>query len=207
VLQVGTVPEFIERLRQEPTEIDALLQDMLIGVTNFFRDPQAFSALEKEVIARLFDGKGPDDTVRVWVPGCSTGEEAYSNRHPAARAHVQGERGATAADLRQRHRRGGAACRPYRPVSRGDRQGQSRRSGLSAISCARMAPTHRLGPARDLPFLGAQSAARRAVLQARPDLLPQPADLPHAGAAERLIPLFHYALNESGYCSSAARRT
>jgi len=78
VLQVGTVPEFIERLRQEPTEIDALLQDMLIGVTNFFRDPQAFSALEKEVIARLFDGKGPDDTVRVWVPGCSTGEEAYS---------------------------------------------------------------------------------------------------------------------------------
>ena len=55
-----------------------LLQDLLIGVTNFFRDPQAFEALEREVIPKLFEGKGPDDTVRVWVPGCSTGEEAYS---------------------------------------------------------------------------------------------------------------------------------
>ena len=78
VLQIDEVPDFIERLRTQPRELDALLQDLLIGVTNFFRDPQAFEALEREVIPKLFEGKGPDDKVRVWVPGCSTGEEAYS---------------------------------------------------------------------------------------------------------------------------------
>src|SRR5262249_2121954 len=78
VLQVDSVPEFIDRLRSEPREVDVLLQDLLIGVTSFFRDPAAFEALEEKVIPSLFDGKGPDDTVRVWVPGCSTGEEAYS---------------------------------------------------------------------------------------------------------------------------------
>jgi len=55
-----------------------LFQDLLIGVTNFFRDPDAFAALEREVIPKLFQDKGPEDTVRVWVPGCATGEEAYS---------------------------------------------------------------------------------------------------------------------------------
>src|SRR5260370_34574508 len=78
VLQIDEVPDFIERLRKEPQELDALLQDLLIGVTNFFRDPAAFEALEREVIPRLFEGKGPDDSIRIWVPGCSTGEEAYS---------------------------------------------------------------------------------------------------------------------------------
>ncbi|MBV8650375.1 MAG: hypothetical protein JO255_02840, partial [Alphaproteobacteria bacterium] len=78
VLQIDEVPDFIERLRKDPQEVDALLQDLLIGVTSFFRDPVAFEALEREVIPKLFEGKGPEDTVRVWVPGCSTGEEAYS---------------------------------------------------------------------------------------------------------------------------------
>src|SRR5262249_43964547 len=78
VLQIDEVPDFIDRLRKDPQELDALLQDLLIGVTNFFRDPIAFEALEREAIPKLFESKGPDDTVRVWVPGCSTGEEAYS---------------------------------------------------------------------------------------------------------------------------------
>ena len=50
----------------------------LIGVTNFFRDPEAFAALKEQVIPRLFAGKDAAAAVRVWVPGCSTGEEAYS---------------------------------------------------------------------------------------------------------------------------------
>ena len=54
-----------------------LFRDLLIGVTNFFRDPGAFDALE-EVIPRLFEGKDADETVSVWVPGCATGEEVYS---------------------------------------------------------------------------------------------------------------------------------
>ena len=78
VLQIDDVPTFIEHLRNDARELDLLFQDLLIGVTNFFRDPPAFEALQKQVIPRLFEGKRPDDTVRVWVPGCATGEEAYS---------------------------------------------------------------------------------------------------------------------------------
>jgi two-component system CheB/CheR fusion protein len=58
--------------------IQALLDDMLIGVTNFFRDREAFEALERDVIPELFKRQGPGDEVRAWVAACSTGEEAYS---------------------------------------------------------------------------------------------------------------------------------
>jgi two-component system CheB/CheR fusion protein len=78
LLQIDEVPAFIEHLRKEPREADLLFQDLLIGVTNFFRDTPAFDALTQRVIPKLFEGKGSDTTIRVWVPGCSTGEEAYS---------------------------------------------------------------------------------------------------------------------------------
>jgi len=78
VLQIDNAKDFAERLRKDPREVSLLFQDVLIGVTSFFRDPPAFAALETLVIPHLFEGKGPEDAVRVWVPGCSTGEEAYS---------------------------------------------------------------------------------------------------------------------------------
>jgi two-component system, chemotaxis family, CheB/CheR fusion protein len=78
VLQIDKVSAFIERLRQDSRETRLLFQDLLIGVTSFFRDPEAFAALEREVIPELFKDKGAADTVRVWVPGCATGEEAYA---------------------------------------------------------------------------------------------------------------------------------
>src|SRR5262249_15267344 len=59
-------------------EVNFLFRDLLIGVTNFFRDPEAFETLAKVVVPRLFEGKRPTDTVRVWCPGCATGEEVYS---------------------------------------------------------------------------------------------------------------------------------
>jgi two-component system CheB/CheR fusion protein len=58
--------------------VDALFRDLLIGVTSFFRDPQAFQALEEQVIPQLFDNHPPGSVIRVWSTGCSTGEEAYS---------------------------------------------------------------------------------------------------------------------------------
>jgi two-component system CheB/CheR fusion protein len=78
VLQIEDPAEFLGRLKKDPREATLLFNDLLIGVTNFFRDPEVFAALETEVISELFRNKGPDDTVRVWVPGCATGEEAYS---------------------------------------------------------------------------------------------------------------------------------
>ncbi len=58
--------------------MEALFRDLLIGVTSFFRDPEAFAALETMVIPRLFADKTVGTAVRVWICGCSTGEEAYS---------------------------------------------------------------------------------------------------------------------------------
>ena len=58
--------------------MESLFRDLLIGVTSFFRDPEAFKELEERVIPQLFADKPADATIRVWTPGCSTGEEAYS---------------------------------------------------------------------------------------------------------------------------------
>jgi len=79
-MQVTGVPDqptYLEVLRTRPEEVQALLQDLLISVTNFFRDREAWTALEA-IIPLVFAGKGPDDQVRVWVTACATGEEAYS---------------------------------------------------------------------------------------------------------------------------------
>jgi two-component system CheB/CheR fusion protein len=65
-------------MRAHKAEAHALLKDLLISVTNFFRDCEAFEALERAIISRLFEGKGAKEQVRVWVAGCATGEEAYT---------------------------------------------------------------------------------------------------------------------------------
>lgn len=75
-----TLPAYYRHLQANPDETKALLGDMLIGVTNFFRDRDAFEALEREILPQLVKGRGAPDAreVRVWSAGCSTGEEAYS---------------------------------------------------------------------------------------------------------------------------------
>ena len=78
ILQIPSLPAYVDRLREDPGEVNTLFRDLLIGVTNFFRDTKAFEALQQLVMPRLFEGKGPSDTIRVWVPGCATGEEVYS---------------------------------------------------------------------------------------------------------------------------------
>jgi two-component system CheB/CheR fusion protein len=78
VRAVPSLPAYCSLLETDPDEIKALLDDMLIGVTNFFRDREAFESLERNVIPELFKDKGPGDEVRAWVAACSTGEEAYS---------------------------------------------------------------------------------------------------------------------------------
>ena len=69
---------YLGRLRADAGELDLLAKDLLIHVTSFFRDPDAFAALADRVIPGLLEGRAPDQPIRVWVPGCSTGEEAYS---------------------------------------------------------------------------------------------------------------------------------
>ena len=78
VLDLHDLDDYAALLRRDRQEVINLFHDLLIGVTAFFRDRDAFDMLARQVIPTLFEGKGPRDTVRVWVPGCSTGEEAYS---------------------------------------------------------------------------------------------------------------------------------
>jgi two-component system CheB/CheR fusion protein len=78
VLNIGEIGDYVLRLEQDHEEVLLLFRDLLIRVTSFFRDKEAFEALERVVMPRLFAGKHADGTVRVWVPGCATGEEAYS---------------------------------------------------------------------------------------------------------------------------------
>ncbi|HEX8842275.1 MAG TPA: CheR family methyltransferase, partial [Sphingomicrobium sp.] len=77
VVQAPSIADYASRLKKDRDEVHHLFQDLLIGVTQFFRDAKEFDALEKE-LPKLFEGKGPNDHFRVWVLGCATGEEAYS---------------------------------------------------------------------------------------------------------------------------------
>jgi len=69
---------YAEFLEANPLEIEALFQDLLIGVTSFFREPEQYEGLKTNVYPELVKSKGPGDTIRIWVAGCSTGEEVYS---------------------------------------------------------------------------------------------------------------------------------
>ena len=76
--KLESLKSYADYLRANATEVKELYDDILIHVTGFFRDPAVFQALKKKVFPRLVRQKAPEDPVRVWVPGCSTGEEVYS---------------------------------------------------------------------------------------------------------------------------------
>ena len=76
--QITSPEEYLEYAYKNLAEVEALFRDLLIGVTAFFRDPEAFDALNKTAIPKIIATKAPEDSVRVWVCGCATGEEAYS---------------------------------------------------------------------------------------------------------------------------------
>jgi two-component system CheB/CheR fusion protein len=69
---------YLELLQRDPAEVAALCDEALIHVTGFFRDPEAFEALRTQVFPKLCEGRRRDAPIRIWVPGCSTGEEVYS---------------------------------------------------------------------------------------------------------------------------------
>jgi len=77
VNRTDVLNDYYEIIRDNPDEVRALLSDLLISVTNFFRDREAFEAFAK-LLPDIFKSKGPDQPIRVWVAGCATGEEAYS---------------------------------------------------------------------------------------------------------------------------------
>ena len=76
--KIGSLSKYAQILKQNPDEAQALADDIFIHVTRFFRDPECFRALQKRVLAKLRAKRSAGDAIRIWVPGCSTGEEVYS---------------------------------------------------------------------------------------------------------------------------------
>lgn len=78
IRQVDTLRDYLDLMRQDPAEVTALADDLMLSVTRFFRDPESFDALRREAIVPLLGERKPGRPVRIWVAGCATGEEAYS---------------------------------------------------------------------------------------------------------------------------------
>jgi two-component system CheB/CheR fusion protein len=76
--KLESLTEYLEHLKKNPTEINILFQDILINVTSFFRDPDCAEFLKKTILPKIIKSKTQSDSIRIWVPACSTGEEAYS---------------------------------------------------------------------------------------------------------------------------------
>ena len=76
--QIDSYEKYIRLLRQSPREIESLFRELLIGVTSFFRDAESFDAIKNNILPTIFEAIREGDTFRAWLPGCSTGEEAYS---------------------------------------------------------------------------------------------------------------------------------
>src|SRR5437867_1238460 len=78
ILKTSKMQDYLNYLKTNPGELGSLFQDILINVTGFFREPLTFDALKLEVFPRILKNRSADDQIRIWVPGCSTGEEVYS---------------------------------------------------------------------------------------------------------------------------------
>src|SRR5208337_2991949 len=77
-MDADDMPRYLELLRKDPGEIDLLAKDLFINVTSFFRDPKTFEQLAHTIVPDLVRARSPDHPLRIWVAGCSTGEETYS---------------------------------------------------------------------------------------------------------------------------------
>jgi two-component system CheB/CheR fusion protein len=199
MLKIEDVEQFIAHSRKDPHELDLLFRDLLIGVTNFFRDTPAFAALEREVIPKLFEDVNPDGGIRVWVPGCSTGEEAYSIAilllEQRARANSTVKLQIFASDINEdalelaRTGRFPASIAqdisPARLKRYFSREENTYRVTSDLREICLFSPHNLL---RDPPF------SKLDLISCRNLMIYLDADL-----QSRIIPLFHYALRGSGY--------
>ncbi len=78
-MRVHDPQKYLRALKADPKEIELLYRDILICVTSFFREPESFRALKATIYPRILKNRAAHAPIRIWVPGCSTGEEAYSH--------------------------------------------------------------------------------------------------------------------------------
>ena len=143
MIGVDSFSDYHEYLEVHPGEFAALFNAVLINVTAFFRDPEAWDFLSREVLPPLLAAKGGTGPVRVWSAGCATGEEAYTLAIVLAERPRHGTVPGAGEDLRHRHRRGRSGPRPpgllHRTRGRrypGAATGQILSSATSRASCS-----------------------------------------------------------------------
>ena len=198
--KIERLDDYVKYVQSNRDELQALYKDMLITVTSFFRDPEPFEALKDQVFPRLLEHKEPGAPIRVWVPACATGEEAYSIaicllefcEEQAPRPSGSRSSAPTSTRTRSSTRAAASTRRTSRSTSRpsGSTGSSSRRTTSTRIS--RRDPRHGR-------VLEAERPQGRAVLADRPGQLPQPAHLPAAAAQKKVLRILHYALNPPGY--------
>ncbi len=200
VTRIERMEDYLALLKHDSLEGETLFRELLIGVTSFFRDAPAFETLAAEVLPALTAASSPDDPVRVWVPGCSTGEEAYSiaillqEQAASSPRSVPAQVFATDIDTEaiERARAGvypasiSADVSPDRLARFFVQDGDTYRVVKTVRDCLVFAKSGR-----------------------RPRIRPSPGSISSAAATcsstwtaslqQRLMPLFHYALDPDGY--------
>lgn len=199
ILQMASVESYIGLLQRDANEVTALFRDLLINVTNFFRDPDAFTALENLVVPRLFEGRGESDSIRIWVPGCATGEEVYSigilmREHMERLSEVPRVQ-IFATDIDE----------PALSVARGGRYPEALLKGMTPERKRRFFHNHGSSfvvshEVRELCIFSPHSVTRDPPFS-RMDLVSCRNLLIYLGPdiQNRVIPTFHYALKPGGY--------
>lgn len=199
LLHIESAAKYADCLARRADEVDALFKDLLISVTQFFRDPESFEALAKQVLPEILREKGADAPVRVWAPGCATGEEAYTLAILLAEQTEKRKRKPNiqifATDLDTEAldfaRRGRYAAEVAQQVSPARLKRFFRKVGDKyelADSIREMCVFSLHNLIKDPPF------SRLDLISCRNVLIYLEADL-----QRRLLPLFHYALNPSGF--------
>ncbi len=198
IVQIDTVERYLGRLQSDAREVTTLFRDLLINVTSFFRDPEAFAVLEARVIPQLFEGRGVDASVRVWVAGCATGEEVFSiaillREHMASLSSVPRVQ-ILATDIDEMALTVARAAR-Y-PLAMLDNVSVERRTRFFTIDGAGCTVTKEI---RDLCVFSSHSLIRDPPFS-RIDLLSCRNLLIYLGAEvqSNVLPTFHYALHPDG---------
>lgn len=199
VVGISHAEDYLRRLRESEKEAELLFRDLLINVTCFFRDAEAFDYLRREVIPELLRGKGVADTIRIWTPGCSSGEEAYSIAilisETLARMDVRPRVQIFATDIDEPMlQKARAAKYPHAavrdvPVELLDRYFFSQDDDFALIQPIRdMVRVSNHNLIKDPPFSRVDMiVCRNLLIYLNPSL------------QQRLIPVFHYALRAGGW--------
>ena len=199
ICRVERISDYVKVLQKDSLEVETLFRELLIGVTSFFRDPGAFDALGAEVLPRIIRARAAGDPVRLWVPGCSTGEEAYSivmllrEQIESVKRNVIVQAFATDIDAEaiERARAGtypesiAADVTPERLERFFTKDGETYRVAKAIRDCVVFA---KQDVTKDPPF------SRVDLISCRNLLIYMDSEL-----QRRIMPLFHYAINPDGY--------